>query len=84
MCVGFSFGGCTVMMTNKHVLAQGGRSAFKSQTCERCVCLHKAVVMQALMKLAEDVSLCVSDQRLHGYSVSLFTQANKTVFLGNA
>lgn len=49
-----------------------------------CVCLHIAVVMQALMKLAEDVSLCVSDQRSHGYSVSLFTQTNKTVFLGNA
>lgn len=35
VCVGFSFGGCTVMRTDKHVLAQGGRSAFKSQTCER-------------------------------------------------
>lgn len=47
-----------------------------------CACLHIAVVI--CMKLAEDVSLCVSDQRLHGCSVSLFTQTNKTVFLGNA
>lgn len=42
-----------------------------------CACLHIVVVMQALMKLAEDVSPCESEQRVCGYSVLLCTQLNK-------
>lgn len=53
------------MMTDEVVLVWTGR-VFKSQTCLReCVRLHIAVVMQALIKLAENVLLYMSDHRVY-------------------
>lgn len=66
------------------VLARRGHSlrVFKSQTCERAyVCLHIVVVMQALVKLAENVSLYTSDQSACGYFAFLCTWSNTTIIL---
>lgn len=52
--------GCAMIMTNDWCwLGEDTRcDSFESQTCERaCVRLHIVVVMQALMKLAENVLL---------------------------
>lgn len=51
--------GRAMIMTNWCWLGEDTRcDSFESQTCERaCVCLHIVVVMQALMKLAENVLL---------------------------
>lgn len=60
--------GHAMMMTDVLMLARRGHSlqvSFSSHSCESvCVCveLHIVVVMQAFMKLAENVVLYVSDQ----------------------
>ena len=49
--------GRTMIMTNWCWLGEDTWcDSFESQTCERaCVCLHIVVVMQALMKMEENV-----------------------------
>lgn len=84
MCVGFSFGGTHYDDDGGElVLARKGYSlqVYTFQTSEgACICLH-IVVMQALMKLAENVLLCTSDRSVCGYFFFLCKQSSKTTLL---